>query len=220
MSVVDRTISGRRVRWDDQRAADAYARGLWVHETLADSLKREAAEAPDCVLIADGKHRLDCRTLHDSATLAGMVANPILPSLRDRELSFILKDADAKLIFAPSSFRQNDYAAMLNRVTAQLESPPLVIILRGDAGPHTQYASFLEDRDSRRELPALDPDAARMVMFTSGTTGSPKAVMHTHNSIHALICQLREHWPGTSFSCLRRSAISAAPSMRSNVRCC
>jgi len=228
MSVVDRTISGRRVRWDDQRAADAYARGLWVHETLADSLKREAAEAPDCVLIADGKHRLDCRTLHDSAialahamlahapsgsvvsfmlpnwweaaviylaaTLAGMVANPILPSLRDRELSFILKDADAKLIFAPSSFRQNDYAAMLNRVTAQLESPPLVIILRGDAGPHTQYASFLEDRDSRRELPALDPDAARMVMFTSGTTGSPKAVMHTHNSIHALICQLREHW--------------------------
>ena len=41
-----------------------------------------------------------------------------------------------------------------------------------------------------------------MVMFTSGTTGRPKGVLHTHNSIHALICQLREHWliePGDTF---------------------
>ena len=76
------------------------------------------------------------------------------------------------------------------------------IIFRGEVGPHTPYASLIQDRDVGRELPVLNPDAVRMVMFTSGTTGRPKGVLHTHNSIHALICQLREHWliePGDTF---------------------
>jgi acyl-CoA synthetase (AMP-forming)/AMP-acid ligase II len=144
----------------------------------------------------------EAAVIYLAATLAGMVANPILPSLRDHELSFILKDVDTRLIFAPSVFRQYDYAAMLSRVTAQLESPPHVIILRGEAGPHTPYEALMEQRNVGRPFPAVDPDAVRMVMFTSGTTGRPKGVLHSHNSIHALICQLREHWliePGDTF---------------------
>jgi acyl-CoA synthetase (AMP-forming)/AMP-acid ligase II len=69
-----------------------------------------------------------------------------------------------------------------------------MIILRGEAGPHTPYTSLIQENARLPERPALDPDAVRMVMYTSGTTGRAKGVLHTHNSMHALIRQLAEHW--------------------------
>jgi acyl-CoA synthetase (AMP-forming)/AMP-acid ligase II len=82
---------------------------------------------------------------------------------------------------------------MMSRVAAQLETPPEVIVVRGDAAGHTPYVTLLAD-GAVRDLPALDPDAVRMVLYTSGTTGRPKGVLHSHNSLHALIRQLRDHW--------------------------
>ncbi|OMC21396.1 AMP-binding protein [Mycobacterium colombiense] len=137
-----------------------------------------------------------------AATLAGMVVNPILPSLRDHDLRYILQDAGTATIFVPHRYGGHDYAAMLERVTAAMDRAPEVVVLRGDAGPHTSYASLLERPPQDAALPALDPDAVRMILYTSGTTSRPKGVLHTHNSMHALICQIREHWtiaPGDTF---------------------
>jgi non-ribosomal peptide synthetase component E (peptide arylation enzyme) len=167
------------VRVDEQRAADAYRRGLWVRTTLADSLQEAAQATPERTVLVDGDIRLDCKTLNEqatlmaktliarmpagsvvsfmlpnwyeaavvylAATLAGMVVNPILPSMRDRELAFILSDADSRAIFVPSSFGKHDNVAMLDRVTAEMTSPPEVVVLRGDAGHHTPYLLSADD---------------------------------------------------------------------------
>lgn len=211
----DARLIGRH-RWD---AGEAYARGWWVRSTLADTLAEAAQRTPRRVVLVDGDCRLDCQSLYEqatglarylltrmaagsvvsfmlpnwheaaiiylAATLAGMVVNPILPSLRDRELRFILEDAVSRIVFVPAVFERYDYVAMAAQVTAQLTSPPEIVVVRGDTplpeGPTT-------------ELPALDPDAVRMLLYTSGTTGRPKGVLHTHNSMHALICQIRDFW--------------------------
>lgn len=228
-------VAGRSIRWDEARAAQAYAEKHWVRETLVDALQQAARQTPDRVLLVDGETRINCAQLQSQATrlaqamlarapsgsvvsfllpnwheaaviylastIAGMVINPILPSLRDHDLQFILKDVDSRFVFIPSQFRQHDYVSMLSRVASQMAAPPQVVVLRGDAGPHSSYTSLMQS-DHGGALPSVDPDAVRMVLYTSGTAGRPKGVLHTHNSLHALLQQLRQHWrvePGDKF---------------------
>jgi acyl-CoA synthetase (AMP-forming)/AMP-acid ligase II len=147
----------------------------------------------------------EAATIYLATHLAGMIANPLLPSLRDRELLFLLEDVQSRLLFIPGCFRDHDYAAMLTRVTSQLSAPPLVVTLRTDAKEHIPYASLFtlgEHQDATRELPSVDPDGVRLVLYTSGTTGTPKGVLHSQNSIHALVRQIGQHWrvaPGDTF---------------------
>jgi len=230
-----RTIAGRSIRWDEDRAKQAYEQGFWVRETLADTLAWAAANEPERVLIVDGPVRLDARSLHAkatalaqvmaarypegsvvsfmlpnwhetaviymAATLAGMIAHPVLPSLREHDLCFMLKDVESRMIFIPEEYRGHRCGDMLTHVVEQLDQPPEVVVVRGEGNRHIPYNSLFSDVQPH-PLPAPDPDAVRMIMYTSGTTGSPKGVMHSHNSIHALIQQLGKHWlvePGDKF---------------------
>jgi acyl-CoA synthetase (AMP-forming)/AMP-acid ligase II len=143
----------------------------------------------------------EAAAIYLGATLAGMVAHPVLPSLRDRDLAFMLRDVESRLIFVPAEHRNHDYVAMMGRVAAQLDAPPEVVVLRGAAGPHTPYEAMFTD-GPEPDWPRIDPDAVRMVLYTSGTTGGPKGVLHSHNSIHALVRQIGLHWriePGDVF---------------------
>src|ERR1700733_9006758 len=74
----------------------------------------------------------EAAVIYLAATLAGMVVNPILPSLRDNEVRFFLEESQAAMIFVPGAFGGHDYAAMLDRIASAMSSAPKVVVLRGE----------------------------------------------------------------------------------------
>ena len=124
----------------------------------------------------------------------GAVVNPLVPILRERELRYILGLTGSPVMVVPDSFRGHDYTGMLDRVLADLDRPTRGFAV-GAERPVGRVEPFgpafldrrWEDETDRAALAdrALGPDDLAELQFTSGTTGEPKGVMHTSNTIHA-----------------------------------
>jgi acyl-coenzyme A synthetase/AMP-(fatty) acid ligase len=129
---------------------------------------------------------MEAMAVNLAAAMCGLVCNPIVPIYRDAEVLYILRDCRAKMYFIPQTFRSIDYAAMIGRLRGQLPALQETIVVRGGAEGCTGYDSLLARGDGASFIPApVDANAVKLVMYTSGTTGSPKGVLHTHNTIMA-----------------------------------
>ena len=162
---------------------------------LADALRKRGIKAGDVISFMLPNWHEAC-VVYLAGTLLGAVCHPLVTNYRNAELSFMLGDCKSKAIFIPSSYRGQDYVAMLGEVCAELPQAPEVVVLRGDPGAFIRFEALLAEGVATARFDPVQADAVRMILYTSGTTGRPKGVLHTHNSINADIVQLQREWNG------------------------
>ena len=123
----------------------------------------------------------------------GAVMNPLMHIFRERELSFMLKHGEAKVLIIPQTFRGFDYEKMVNEIKPSLPDLKHVVVVNG-AGANS-FEALLSGPAWEKESNATavftqhrpGPDDVTQLIYTSGTTGEPKGVMHTANTVMANI---------------------------------
>ncbi|KMS60129.1 AMP-dependent synthetase and ligase [Novosphingobium barchaimii LL02] len=135
----------------------------------------------------------EAMVINTAAAMSGLVINPIVPIYRDHEVSLMLADCGARAVFVPSSFRRFDYAAMARRLAEVLPDLDHVFTVRGEGAD--DYAALIEEgRALSFARPKVDPLGVKMVLYTSGTTGRPKGVLHSHVSIARILRESGAYW--------------------------
>lgn len=179
-------------------------------ELLAAGLQRRGLVAGDVVSFQLPNWR-EAVVIDLATTMLGLVVAPIVPIYRDAEVAFMLADAGVKAAFFPTNYRGFDYAAMMQGLAPTLPGLRLLCSVRGEPGGDS-YEAMIGEGKRLTERPKVDANAVKMILYTSGTTGRPKGVLHTHNTGPLRLRRAFENWSrGSAVAGLDNILLMASP---------
>jgi benzoate-CoA ligase len=148
-------------------AADAAGAGL-----------RELGIEPGDRIILSTRDRPEFVATFWGAIKAGIVPVPVAPMLSASDLHFILTDSEARVVVCDSSSVAAVLAAAKETSVNCLfaEDEPVV--------DTTRWADVCASQSTLEPASTTEDDIA-LWLYTSGTTGLPKAAMHRHRSLRA-----------------------------------
>jgi acyl-CoA synthetase len=204
---------------DPLAARGYYDQGLWRDETFYDLLVRHAGARPDAVALRDSRRSVSWGELKNWADGVAQAFADLGLAGGDRVSLWLSNRVEAVVVFLacarqgyacnPSlhrSYSCDDIAGLL----ASLGSA--VLVTEADWGAHrdeTDRESALTGVDSLRKIytletfpgpgeaalaPAGKADRVCYLAFTSGTTGQPKCVMHSANTLLANARDMVRDW--------------------------
>ncbi|MFT7601066.1 MAG: cyclohexanecarboxylate-CoA ligase [Acidimicrobiales bacterium] len=126
----------------------------------------------------------------------GAVVNPVAPIFRSNEVTVMSELARPVAVVTVESFRNFDLAGMHLDLREQCPWVKQVIVVPTEPGTSAPADTMSWDdiiatgqhsslSDQALDLLRPEPNDVCEIIFTSGTTGQPKGVMHTQNTMNA-----------------------------------
>ena len=148
----------------------------------------------------------------------GAICCPLMPIFREREVAFCLRRSGARVLVVPDEARGRRHAGEIAALLAESSifsgQLPLrlehVIVSSGERKTHALPAAdndngavnwlrlqdalaAIEVDASEREARPIDPKAPAQLLFTSGTSGEPKGVLHRNDVLMRAAAMEVEH---------------------------
>lgn len=133
-------------------------------DRVAASLQRDGVQTGDVISICAASC-VEYGAVFLGALRAGVAVAPLAPSSMPQALATMLVDCGAKILFLDEP------------VAAALEGQTLPAALRRVS---MSMRDWLAPEDARPRPVHIDPDAAFNIIYSSGTTGTPKGIVQSH----------------------------------------
>ena len=204
-------------KWPEQQVALARKEnGAWRKYSPAEyqDLTRKVSYAMielgimpnDKVALISG-NRPEWNILDMAIMQVGAITVPIYPTISKEDYRYILDNCDAKMVILEG-------VAVMNKVTEVKDQIPQLKYLYTfqDREKYPYFAQLValgeehpHEEELQKRMNAVRPENCATILYTSGTTGTPKGVMLSHSNIMHQLYNLRHTpapWSKVAFSFL------------------
>ena len=153
--------------------------GSYTYQELAERVQRFAnairamGVLPEQRVILALHDTIDFPTAFLGAIWAGVIPVPINTRLAPRDYAYILSDSRAEVLFVSDT--------LIESVLLEVATEPRHIVVSGaDVVGRQSFADFIAAPGDDTAPANTSPDDLCFWLYTSGTTGMPKGVVHLH----------------------------------------